>query len=353
MSLSTLTNELLLQVESYIETQTDLAALLQGRRVYKLLVPCLYRRDATAALLYGVQNDLYSTACKALQAGADRNVRSRDKRRPMISLAAENGSLEMARLLLGASSPSPSPSPPPPPVDLNMIDKNRYTALLLAAAVGHAAMIELLLAHRADPNKREKADRTALFMAAIRGHTAAVRTLLAYHDDPQQPELELDVIIKHGGETALLAAVGRTTLRSGPQPVLHSAVLHRQPELLQLVVNRDEIDLNRIYQDETALGLAVERNDDDLAAILLADPRVHPDLTLNGGGETPLMRAILKNNERMTQLLRDAGANPRIMNRWWVSPATLLEAPSWEARRELIEKYLGSEVRLAPDCTLG
>ncbi|RAH47667.1 uncharacterized protein BO95DRAFT_461740 [Aspergillus brunneoviolaceus CBS 621.78] len=147
MSLNTLPNELLLQVESYIEMQTDLAALIQvSRRVYKLLVPCLYRRDATAALLYEVQNDLYSIACKALQAGADRNVRSRDKRRPVISLTAENGSLEMARLLLGASSPSPSPSPspPPPPVDLNMIDKNRYTALLLAAAIEHAALIKLL-----------------------------------------------------------------------------------------------------------------------------------------------------------------------------------------------------------------
>ncbi|RAH47668.1 uncharacterized protein BO95DRAFT_461741 [Aspergillus brunneoviolaceus CBS 621.78] len=151
-------------------------------------------------------------------------------------------------------------------------------------------------------------------MAAIRGHTAAVRTLLAYHDDPQQPELELDVIIKHGGETALLAAVGRTTLRSSP--CSSNAALPWEPTaLLRLVVNRDEIDLNRIYQGETALGLAVERNDDLLAAILLADPRVLPDLTLNDGGETPLMRAILKNNERMTQLLRDAGANPRIMNR--------------------------------------
>ncbi|PYI15813.1 hypothetical protein BO99DRAFT_445887, partial [Aspergillus violaceofuscus CBS 115571] len=82
-----------LQVESYIETHADLAAFIRTNpRTYKWLVPCLYRRDATAALLYGVHNNRYSTACKALQAGADRNVKSRDKERPVISLAAENGS---------------------------------------------------------------------------------------------------------------------------------------------------------------------------------------------------------------------------------------------------------------------
>ncbi|RAH86275.1 hypothetical protein BO86DRAFT_395713 [Aspergillus japonicus CBS 114.51] len=145
MSLNTLPNELFLQVESYIETQADLAAFIRTNpRTYKWLAPCLYRRDATAALLYGVHNNRYSTACKALQAGADRNVKSRDKERP-----------------------------------------------------------------------------------------------------------------------------------------------------------------------------------------------------------TSLMQAIMKNNERMMQLLRDAGANPRIMTRLWATPAMFLEAPTREARQELIDKHYGFGVRLA------
>ncbi|RAL17140.1 ankyrin repeat domain-containing protein [Aspergillus homomorphus CBS 101889] len=364
MSLDTLPNELLLQLESYIDSQADLAVFLQiSSRVYSLLVANLYQRNASAALLYGVQKSLYSTALKALQAGADRNVKSRDKERPVISLAAENGSLEIIRLLLEVSLLSPSP------VDLNIFDKNRYTALFLAATHGHASIVELLLAHGANPNLRESTGRTALFMAAIRGHTAVVRTLLAYHDDPRQPDLEIDVVINQG-ETALLAAARQghteivfmlfkrgaslgTNSRTTVQPVLHSAVLHRQPELLRLVVNRDEIDPNRIHRNRTALGLAVANNDEDLAAILLTDPRVNPDLTLHPGGQTPLMQAILKNNERLIQLLRDAGANPRIMTRLWVSPAMFLEAPTREARQELIDKHYGFGVRLAQDWTLG
>ncbi|PYI15814.1 hypothetical protein BO99DRAFT_405574 [Aspergillus violaceofuscus CBS 115571] len=65
------------------------------------------------------------------------------------------------------------------------------------------------------------------------------------------------------------------------------------------------------------------------------------------------MQAIMKNNERMMQLLRDAGANPRIMTRLWATPAMFLEAPTREARQELIDKHYGFGVRLARDWTLG
>lgn len=57
---------------------------------------------------------------------------------------------------------------------------NDHTPLSLACAGGHLPVVELLLAHRADPNHKLKDNSTMLIEAAKGGHTNVVQLLLDY-----------------------------------------------------------------------------------------------------------------------------------------------------------------------------
>jgi ankyrin repeat protein len=102
-------------------------------------------------------------------------------------------------------------------------DVYRGTALAWAAARGHVASIERLVALGADPNRRTTfggpghgEDATALHLAAQDGHLEAIRTLLALGADPAIRDGLYDATpagwAEHGGHVAarelLLPAVG-------------------------------------------------------------------------------------------------------------------------------------------------
>jgi ankyrin repeat protein len=128
----------------------------------------------------------------------------------------------------------------------------------------------------------------------------------------------------------------------GEQTPLHSAILNKQPELVRLLVNRSDVDPNALFadtcsSDRTPLHIAVDTNEEDLVEILLTDKRINPDLTARPVLQTPLLDAELKKNEAMVRLLSEAGANKEIQDRTGLSPAMLLDAPSAEARCQLIQ----------------
>lgn len=109
--------------------------------------------------------------------------------------------------------------------------------------------------------------------------------------------------------------------------------------MLRLLINRQDVSPNALCWDKTPLQYAVEANREDMVELLLRDKRVNPDFTLSENGETPLLQALIKNNEKMAKALLDAGANPNIASGTWLTPAMLLEAPDAEARQVLLERY--------------
>jgi uncharacterized protein len=122
-----------------------------------------------------------------LRAGADPSLAHPDGETPLMA-ASQAGSLATVRLLTEAGA------------DVNAVDTyQKQTALMWAAEQGHAAVVEALLAAKADPNRkahvtgleeRKHADHatggfTALMFAARNGHADAVKALIKGGADPK------------------------------------------------------------------------------------------------------------------------------------------------------------------------
>lgn len=128
---------------------------------------------------------------------------------------------------------------------------------------------------------------------------------------------------------------------SKEEKCLHRAVSNGQPEMIELLIDRSDVNPNALYRDHTPLHLAVLDSREDMVALLLRDQRTNPDLTGSMNGRTPLLDALIMNNDNIVALLLAAGANTRIADRTWLSPAMLLEAPSVGARYELVQRRAG------------
>ncbi|KAJ5638233.1 ankyrin [Penicillium lividum] len=305
--------EILLQIASTIESESDLASFVQvNRGAYQTLISQLYLRNAEdsggSAILLAAKSGNCSTLGRALQAWRY------------------------------AKSPAELPT---------TSDREKYTPLFLAAIRGNLAAVKMLLDYGVDPNVRDRVKRTPLYVASGRGHTAVVETLLA------QPKIKVNAYDKdritpicfaarngHAEIVKMLLSSGAHAgfvYREGRQGPIHSTIVHKQPELVQLLVNRKDVDPNALSSGRTPLEIAVDANKEDLVEILLTDKRVNPDLTGRSRSRTPLLKAALKSNEAMVRLLLAAGANKEIQDATFLSPAMLLDAPSAEARRQLIQ----------------
>lgn len=66
----------------------------------------------------------------------------------------------------------------------NLSDPKGNSLLMLASYHGHAEMVRMLLAHKADPERRNRRGQTPLGGAAFKGDVAIVRLLLDAGADP-------------------------------------------------------------------------------------------------------------------------------------------------------------------------
>ncbi|KAH1365694.1 hypothetical protein KXW30_000568 [Aspergillus fumigatus] len=176
-----------------------------------------------------------------------------------------------------------------------------YTALSLAAVMGHQSLVRYFLAQGVDPEIRDRTGFTALGHAAKAGHADVVETLLEWGVRRDN--------VGEDGETALCwaarenhAVVVEVLLRHGADPnspnprgirPIHWAVTNGSVPIFKALVARGaRIDIH--LEGERLLHIAARRNDRPLVEMLLqlgteVDPRDNegPDSFRCGGGRRP------------------------------------------------------------------
>ena len=122
--------------------------------------------DGTTALHWAAYQDDLELAQLLVRAGADVKFANRYGVTPL-SMACTNGNAAIAELLLKAGADPNAPLP------------GGETPLMTAARTGSLATVKLLIAHRANvDSKDERRGQTALMWAAAEGHADVVQALI-------------------------------------------------------------------------------------------------------------------------------------------------------------------------------
>jgi uncharacterized protein len=126
-------------------------------------------RDKDEALRIAVAEDDLESVERLLSEGANINAAKGDYKTTILMEAAVRGNLRLMVLLLEKGS------------DVNMADKDGWTALMGATVQGHLEPVKLLLDRGADVSAKNHNGETALVMADAMKH-AEIRDALLAHD---------------------------------------------------------------------------------------------------------------------------------------------------------------------------
>lgn len=161
------------------------------------------------------------------------------------------------------------------PDEINAVT-NGMTPIMIAASTGNVPVLEFLLAHNADPNKRGAMERTALQYAAERNRLDAAKLLLA-----------------HGAD---INGVDNTKL----SPLVMAADRRYQALALYLIDKGADVNLQHV-QGWTAL-IDASRNGDLVVVKRLLEAGANPQAT-TGNGWTALDYARHNRHTEIAQVL--------------------------------------------------
>jgi len=254
--------------------------------------------DGSTALMWAAYREDAEALKLLLAAQADVNARNAYGITPLLQ-ASRVGNAEMVEALLKAGA------------DLKAAERKGETPLMAAAAAGDANSVRLLISHGSDANAREQ-DRgqTALMWAAARGHTAVVDALLAARADPNVVATESSLV----NEERSGARVYVNYARGGLTALMFAAREGHIDVTKSLIAAGAKLDV-RNPSGASPMLIAVINDWLDLAAVLLeagADP--------NDGS---LYEAVKVHNLRFGATASDA-SRPRPDNHNELTPVAFI-----------------------------
>jgi len=263
--------------------------------------------------------------------------------------------------------------------DIHARCKNGFDAFRLAAAVGHAEIIELLIMqYNADINNRSSNGATALLLAIVNGHKNVVDVLLKYNADITIPlhmnssyYQRVNVL---AGDTPLHAAIklghvdifqdlvikgADINIRVNGYNALHLATQKGQAEIIELLITQYNAGINdRSWAGATALLFAIENSHKNVVDVLLKhDADITIPLQTNYtyhekfnvvAGDTPLHVASRLGEVAIVQVLINKNADIEAVNSQGQKPADVAKKDSRYGSELKLLTYIAKVNRL-PD----
>lgn len=238
--------------EQRVETACDAAALVRAQAE---LMVCIYAKDAA-----GIHALFAADAGRALVESL------RAPRYFPVHAAVLSGHPGVLRALVEAL----------PRDVLDVRDETTRTALMCAAERGLSPAVHTLLAGHANVGVTDRAGYSALMWAAAAGHAETVKVLLGYEVCERTPEDEQPVGVDrrdHQGNTALMLAI-----RAGHYEVVEA-----------LIARKADVNVAN-FRGERALSIAISLGRHRMVRLLCDQPGIDVD-AVDAKGVTPLMQA--------------------------------------------------------------
>lgn len=194
-------------------------------------------------------------------------------------------------------------------VDVNALDRNKNTPLILTSEHGHTGVARLLIERGADVNAADKDGRTAL-MAVSNAELA-------------------ELLVTHG---AKLEAVNR----NGWTPLLYAAV-HRNSPVIQVLVTNGAAVNAADRSGRTALMMLSDKGDREAIEFLLAHGA---DANLaDSQGKTALMAAAREGRTLIAALLIKHGADVYVKEKFGKTARKIAEEHKLEEMADLLKNH--------------
>lgn len=206
--------------------------------------------------------------------------------------------------------------------DVNEVQSDGSTALVLAADRGELEIVRLLIAAGADVNAQNAFGATPLAAACASGHGAIVRILLEARADPnrtlllgESPLMTAVDMADVGAVRALLEHGANTELRESKsgQTALMWAAAESHSEIVRLLIEHGADVRARSNNGFTPLLFAAQQGD-VLSGRILLEAGADANEANQKDGLSPLMVATASGHTELSLLLLEKGANPNKTN---------------------------------------
>ena len=242
--------------------------------------------------------------------------------------------------------------------DVNSIDVQSNTALIIAAHKGRSEIAQLLLVSGADGNRANKQGQTALSLALMHVHSDIVESLLdcgaLIGRYEKGEDIALNLIVekskynpkKYENIAIFLIERGASVNNTkGDMPPLMRAVRDNNYHMAQILINHGAA-INVFMDGTSPLRLAFKQNDQEMFNLLIVN-----GADINGVdmcGETILHAAIRDNNLGITEKLFKLGATPNTVNNAGWTPLAEAAVRGYEKMTQLILEHEGWKMAYHP-----
>jgi ankyrin repeat protein len=255
-------------------------------------------------------------------------------------MAVNEGSSDIAKLLIAHRA------------DVNAVDNNEMTALVIACEKGNVNMVETLLKAGADVNKKSKYGDTALSKAILSNNVQIVKMLVKKSGNFNKHDALFSAVSAGNLEIVkfLLTKDVDVNMRFFAGQILLMFAVDKNFEIVKFLIERGADVNKKDDEGKTSLMNAVESfNEANISSIKYLIAHGADVKAVNNKGETALILAVKRGNAEMVRILTEKKSPVSLKDKTGKSAWTYAVEGANPAVVKLLEKagaarvYLGME----------